>query len=97
MIASDAHLAGFALGDLGDYIPRRHVFRNAVSIIASVGQQDAWPWQVVGHDQIESDVVGCLSRRDLGPHWQPCCIDAEMNLGREATSRSANTLSRSLL
>ena len=95
MIDSDAHLAGFAQGDLGEDIPRRHVFPNAVSIIAPVGQQDAWLWQVVGHNPIKPEVVGCLPRRDLGPHRQPCFIDAEMNLVREATSRAAKTLPRS--
>ena len=92
MIDPDAHLAGFAHGNLGDHIPRRHVFSHAVSIIASVGQQDAWLWQVAGHDQIEPEVVRCLPRRDIGPHRQACCIDAEMDLGREATSRTAKTL-----
>ncbi len=58
MIDSDGHLAGFAHGDLGQHIPRRHVFPSAVSIIAPVVQQDAWLWQIVGDHQIEPDVVG---------------------------------------
>lgn len=95
MINPDAHLAGFAHGDLGKHIPCCLVFPNAVSIIASVGQQDAGLWQFVGHDQIEPEVVGRLPRRDLCPHRQACCMDAGMDLGRKATSRAARILSRS--
>ena len=51
--------------------------------------------QIVGHDQIEAEIVGALPRGDLGPHGQPCCIDEEVDLGREAATRTAKTLSRS--
>ena len=85
----------FAHGNDGQDIAFAHGFSNAVSVIASVGQQNTRCRQIVGHDQIEAEVVGGLPRGDLRPHRQPCCIDEEVDLGRKATARTAKTLSRS--
>jgi hypothetical protein len=35
---------------LGEYVPHRHLFTNAINMVASVCQQDAQFWQVVDHD-----------------------------------------------
>lgn len=48
--------------------------------------------QVVRHDQVEAKMVGGLAWRDLRPHRQAMRIDAEVDLGREATPRTAETL-----
>jgi len=52
-------------------------------------------WQGAGHDQTEPQAIRCLARCDLGPRGQAGCIDAEVDLGREATPRTVETLSRS--
>ena len=60
-----------------------------------VGEQDRRLGQIVGHDQIETEVVRCLARRDLGPHGQAGRVYPQVALGREATARAAETLPRS--
>lgn len=54
VIHADAHFAGLAHRNLGKHIPRIHLFRNAIIIIASVCQQDTWIRQVVGLDLAKS-------------------------------------------
>ena len=49
--------------------------------------------QVVVHDQVEAEIVRCLAWRDVRSHRQPGGIHPEVDLGREATFRTAKTLS----
>lgn len=86
MIHADAHLAGFAHWNLRQNIPFIHVFSNSVSIITPVRQKDVGLAQVIRHDQIKAEVVGCLARGDPSSHGQTCCVNPEVDLGREATS-----------
>lgn len=72
-----------------------HGSANVVRVIAPIRQQDGRLGQVVGHDEVEAPIVRRLAGRDLGSHGQACRIDAQMDLGREATSRTAETLARS--
>ena len=95
MIYADAHLAGLAHRNLGQDIAFIHGFPNAISIITSICQQHARFWQVTVHHQIETQIVGRLPRRDVRSHWQAMRVDAEVDLGRKPTSRTAKTLSRS--
>lgn len=53
MIPADAHRARLALRYLGPNVGHLHLFPNAASIAASVGQQDARRGKVIGHDRIE--------------------------------------------
>lgn len=66
-----------------------------MSEIITVGLDLAKNAFVVVHDQIEAEVVRCLPWRDVGPHGEARAVDPEVDLGREATSRTAETLSRS--
>ena len=86
VIDANAHLAGLAHGDHRHHVSRFHGFSYVVRVIAAISQQNAWFRQVVLHDQVESEIVRCLAWRDLGSHWQACCIDPEVDLGRKATS-----------
>lgn len=86
MIPADPHFAGFAHGYLGEDVALNHHFSNSISIIATIRQQNARVWQIVGHSQIKPQIVGCLPRRDIRPHGQPVGVGAEVDLGREATS-----------
>ena len=70
-------------------------FPNVVGIMAPVGEQDARGGQVVGHHQIETALIGRLARRDLGSHEEAMRVDEQMDLDREPTTRTAETLSRS--
>ncbi len=90
-----AQLAGLAHRDHRHHVARLHGFANTVRVIASIGKQYGRFWQVVVHDQIEAEVVGCLARRDVRSHGQARAVDAEVDFGREATARTAETLSRS--
>ncbi len=54
------------------------------------GQQDTRLWQVVGHDQIEPQIIRRLARRDFGSYGQTRCIDTEVDLGREVKGGSEN-------
>lgn len=71
------------------------VFPNFIRVIAPIGDQNCWLRQVVGHHQIIAGVVGILRRCDLGPHREASTVDAEVDLGREPTSRTANSFLRS--
>ena len=88
-------LAGFPHGDHRQHVARLHGLANIVRIVAAIGQQDGGLGQVVGHHQIEAEIVRCLAGRDLRPHRQAGTVDAEVDLGREATPRTAETLARS--
>ena len=61
---------------------------------ADRGEQNAWCRQIVGYHQIKAEIVRCLARCDLRPHWRAVRVDEEVDLGREATPRTAETRSR---
>jgi len=84
-IHGNAQLAGVAHGDDRHHIARLHGFANIVRVIAAICEQDARLGQIVGHDQIEAQIVRRLPGRDFRPHGQADAIDAEVDLGREAT------------
>ena len=84
-VHGDAQLAGLAHRDDRLNVARLHGFSNLVRVIAAIRQQDARLWQVVVHDEVEAQIVRRLARRDVRPHGQACAIDAEVDLGREAT------------
>lgn len=84
-IHGDAQLAGLAHRDDRHDVARLHGFSNLVRVIAAIRQQDARLWQVVVHDQVEAQIVRCLPRRDVRSHGQTRAVDAEVDLGREAT------------
>lgn len=85
-VHADAFLSGFAHRDDRQHIALFHFHPDAVGVISAIRQQHAGTGQVVGHDQIETEIVGCLARRDLRPHGQTMRVDKEVDLGREATS-----------
>lgn len=70
-------------------------FSNVVRAIATICQQNAGLGQVVVHDQIEARIVRCLTRRGVRSRGRARTVDAEVDLGRETTTRTAETLSRS--
>lgn len=82
----DAFLAGFAHRDDRHHIALFHLCPDAVSVIPAICQQHAGTGQIVGHDQIEAEIVGCLAWRDLCRHGQTMRVNEEVDLGREATS-----------
>ena len=86
VIHPHAQLAGFAHRYLGEDVTFTHGFPNAISVIAAICQQHAWFWQIVIHDQIKAQIIRGLPWRDVGSHGQAVRVDAEMDLGREATS-----------
>lgn len=107
-----AQLAGLSHRDDRHHIARFDGFPDIVRVIAAIGQQDAGLWQIVAHDQVEAQIVRCLPRCDVCPHWQACTTDAKVDLGREVgggpdtdpvdrfptgRSRTAETLSPSPL
>jgi hypothetical protein len=94
-VHGQAPLAGLAHWDHRYDVARFHGFANLIRVIAAICQQDARFGQIVVHDQIEAQIVRCLTRRDVRPLGQACAVDAEVDLGREATSRTAKTLLRS--
>ena len=85
-IDGHAQLACLAHRDDRHDIASFHGFANVVRVIAAICEQGGRFGQVVGHDRIEAEVVRCLAGRDLGPHGQACAVDAEVDLGRKATS-----------
>jgi len=78
-------------GDDRQDIPFLHGFSNAVGIVPPVGEQHAGHWQVVGHHQIEAEVVGGLAGRDLAAHGQPCGADEKVDLGRDVEDGPENS------
>jgi len=84
-VHADAFLAGFAHRDDWQNIACIHVLPNAVSVITPIREQYPGIGQVVSHHQIETEIVGCLARRDLCPHGQSLRIDEEVDLGLKAT------------
>ena len=79
----------------GQSVTALDLFPNFIRVIAPVGDQNGWLRQIVSHHQIVAGVIGILPRRDLGPHREASAVDAEMDLGREPTSRTAKSLFRS--
>ncbi len=57
-------------------------FAHAVSIVAAVGQQGAWPGRVIRPHYVETK-IGALPWRDLGTHGQFCSIAEKVELGRD--------------
>jgi len=94
-VDSLAHLAVLSHGDHGQGVAALDVFPNFIRVIAPVGDQNGGLWQIVGHHQIVAGVVGILPWLDLGPHREACAVDPQVDLGREATSRTAKSLFRS--
>ena len=86
MIDTDAHLSGLAHRDLGQDIALTHGLPDAISIITSIRQQHARLRQIVTHHEIKAETVRSLSGRDVSPHGEAVGVDAEVDLGREATS-----------
>ena len=62
-----------------------HIFANEVSIIAFIGEQHLWCWPVGIHDRQISLEIGDFTAGQCKRDRQARCIDAEMDLGREAT------------
>lgn len=85
-IHDDAQPAGLAHWDHRDDVARLHRFANLVGVIASICDQHSRRGQIIVHDQVKASIVRCLTRCDVRPHGQACAIDAEMDLGRKATS-----------
>ena len=81
----DEQPAYLSHGDNRDDVTGFHGFANIVRVITPIRQQDAGLRQVVGHDQIEAQIVRRLPRRNLRPHGQAGAVDAEVDLGREVT------------
>lgn len=90
-----ARFSGLSHGDYRHGLAFYYGSPNAVSVVSPVGEQDARDGQVVGHHQVEAEIVRRLARRDLRSHGQAMRVHEEMDLGREATARTAETLSRS--
>ena len=68
-------------------IGRFHGFPDALSVMASVGGQDARCGRFVGHHQIEAEMFRGPAGRTIGSHGQPGRVDAEMDL---VVNRSAH-------
>jgi len=62
-----------------------HIFANEVGIIAFVSKQHLWRWPVGIHDRQISLEIGDFTAGQCKRDRQAHCIDAEMDLGREAT------------
>ena len=96
-IHADAPLARLPHWDHWQGIALLYGSANAVSVVSPVGEQDARGGQVVGHHQIEPEIVRRLARRDLRSHGQAVRVDEKVDLGRETTTRTSETRSRSPL
>lgn len=90
-----AQLASLANRYHWQRVAGQHGFANTVRAKVSIRQQDAGFGQAIVHDQIEAQIVRCSLRRDARPHVKARTSDLEVDLGRETTSRTAETLSRS--
>ena len=86
-------LAGLAHRYHGQDVARLHAFSDLVCIVAAIREQHARAGQIIRHHQIEAEIVRRLARCDLCPHGKPVCVDEKVDLGRKATSRTAETLS----
>ena len=93
-IDGDLHFSVLAGWDDGDASAPFHVFADVVGVIAAISQENARLWTAL-HDRTIALVVGDLSAGDLGGYGQAASVNAEMNLGREATFRAPKTLSLS--
>lgn len=83
-------LAGLAHRYHGQDVAHLHASSDLVCIVAAIREQHARAGQIIR--QIEAEIVRRLAWRDLCPHGKPVCIDEEVDLGRKATSRTAETL-----
>lgn len=85
-------LAGLVHRYHGQDVPRLHALPNLACIVAAIREQNAQAGQIIYHHQIEAEIVRRLARRDLCPHGKPVCVNEKVDLGRKATSRTAETL-----
>ena len=77
--------------DSGD-APCRQVVADEVGVVSLVGEQDAGlgPWLM--HDRAVALHIGDLAAAQRDRDREAQSVAAEMDLGREATSRAAKTL-----
>ena len=68
--------------------------QDEVGVVSLVGEQDAGPWAWLVHDWRVAFHIGDLSAAQRDCDREAECIAAEMDLGREATTRAAKTLVR---
>ena len=79
-------------GDDCDAAPVLHVLADRVGVVAAVGQQHAGGRAVRPHQGPIAAIVGDLTAGDLDGYGQTRAVRPEMDLGRQATSRTAKTL-----
>lgn len=77
--------------DRGD-LSRGQVFADEIGVIALVGEQDAGAWSGLVHDRSIALRVGNLPAAQRDRDREAHSVAAEMDLGREATSRAPKTL-----
>jgi hypothetical protein len=70
------------------------VGQDEVGIVTLVGQQDAWLWAGLIHDRRIALYIGDLTAAQRDRDREAKSVAAEMDLGREATTRAAKTLVR---
>lgn len=70
---------------------RFHIVPDPACIVATISEQHARTGHIVRHHQVQTEIVRCLARRYLCPHGKAVRVDEEMDLGREATWRTAES------
>ena len=68
------------------------VGKDEVSVVSLVGQQDTGPRAGLVHDRCVAFHIGDLPAAQRDRDREAQSVAAEMDLGREATSRAAKTL-----
>ena len=89
-----SRFAAAAHRDHGHRVARLDPGPDAIGVVALVAEQGRRRGQIVPHHQVEAAMIGGLPGRDVGSHRQAPGVDAEVDLGRLATSRTAETLAR---
>lgn len=79
-----------SFGDNRDDVAGFHGFANIVRVIAAIYKKGGRLGQVVGHHQLEAQIIRSLARCDVRPHGQARAIDAEVDLGREVEGGPEN-------
>lgn len=74
---------------------RLGVLADAVCVIALIGDENLRVWRVCVHHEVVALVVRDFPAGDLRRDREPFGVGTEMNFGREATFRAAETLSLS--
>ncbi len=77
--------------DRGDR-SRGQIFADEIGVIALVGEQDAGSWPGLVHDRSIAFHVGNLPAAQRDRDREAHSVAAQMDLGREATSRAPKTL-----